>query len=87
MAVPGAEHEISPQRGEGLARCDDLMRDTRSTLEDAPWHFVGAAKLPPPRRGGMVEVGPRVALRPLGSGRRFTRGYNPPPLRGEFVTR
>ena len=36
--------------------------------------------------GARIYVGatcPRVAFRPLGSGRRSTRGYTPSPLRGE----
>ena len=41
--------------------------------------------LPPPPRGGYVETRtlPRVAHRPLCSGRCSTRGYNPPPRWGE----
>ena len=78
---------FSPRRGDGLARGVNKWAIRGARSEDAPWHSACAMKLPPPLRGGWVEVrmSPRVALRPLGSGRSSTRGYTPPPLRGECL--
>jgi hypothetical protein len=70
----------------GLAGCEcsaptlsSLMSSTCST------HPSHAQTFPPPRRGGCVETRtlPRVAHRPLCSGRCFTRGHSPPPRWGE----
>jgi len=54
-------------------------RGCRPAMRPRGWRFLR------PSRGGRAERvcrGPRVARRPPGGGRRFTRGYKPPPLRG-----
>lgn len=79
---------LAPE-GRRIRAVSRYARDAWNMLLDPPAaHAVfSGVKLPPPLRGGTAETptSPRVALRPPVGGWCYTRGYTPPPLRGECV--